>query len=378
MGADAQGESVPGVFTDFKTRKVVGYAVQAEKPQVVWTDPEYAQIQATLDRALPETFNTFRRTPDGKQLVVTARADRRPTSWYLLDLDKRTLQELFVSAPWLKPEMLVEQRPFSFKTRDGLEIPGYVFIPNNRKPGERLPTVVHIHGGPAVRADTWGRGFGWIEGQLFASRGYAVVVPNFRITPGLGGKIYYAGFGTIGRQMLDDHEDAAKWAVEQGIADPDRICISGASYGGYATLMSLARFPKTFRCGIAGLVVSDMELQVTSPATDFARSRAAVDFWNRIMGAKSPGDYPRELSPAFLADKIKQPVFIYAGADDVRTPIEQTNKMIRALRSAGNPPKEIVIKAGEGHGFGKVENNVELYGKVFQFLDENIGPKSRR
>jgi dipeptidyl aminopeptidase/acylaminoacyl peptidase len=378
MGADAQGDRTLGVFTDIKTRKVIGYGVQAEKPEWVWIDPDYARIQKMIDGALPGTLNTFRRTPDGKRLVVTARADRKPTSWYMLDEEKRTLQELFVSAPWIKPEQLVEQKPFWFKTRDGLEIPGYVFLPNNRKPGEKLPTIVHIHGGPSVRADTWGSGFGAIEGQLFASRGYAVVVPNFRITPGFGGKIYYAGFGTMGRQMLEDHQDAAKWAIEQGIADPNRICMSGASYGGYATLMSLARFPETFKCGVAGLVVSDMELQLTSPSTDFARSRYAVDFWNKLVGARSPSEYPKELSPVHLADRIKQPLMIYAGADDVRTPIEQTNAIVRALRSAGNPPRHLIIKPGEGHGYGKLENNVDLYNKVFEFLDETIGAKSRR
>lgn len=373
MGANAFGSTVPGVITDLKTRKVVGYRVEAEKPETVWTDPEYARIQRTIDQALPETVNTFRRTPDGKRLVVTARADRRPVTWFMLDEEKRTLQELFVSQPWIKPEMLVEQRPFWFKTRDGLEINGYVFLPNNRKPGEKLPTVVHIHGGPQARADTWGSGFGWLEGQLMASRGYAVIVPNFRVTPGLGGRIFYAGFGEIGRRMIDDHEDAAKWAIEQGIADPERICMSGASYGGYATLMSLVRFPSTFKCGIAGLLIGDMELQLTSPSTDFARSRSAVNFWLRMIGVARTSDIPREISPQFLADRIKQPLLIYAGADDVRVPLEQTSRMVRALRSAGNPPKHVIIKAGEGHGFGKVENNVELYNRVFEFLDEHIG-----
>jgi len=213
---------------------------------------------------------------------------------------------------------------------------------------------------------------------LLASRGYAVVVPNFRITPGLGSKIFYSGFGTLGRQMLEDHDDAAKWAVAEGFADPQRICISGASYGGYATLMTLARFPDTFRCGISGLMVSDWPLILTSPAGDIASSEVAVSQFHAMAGVKSTRELAADISPVNLADKIKQPLLIYAGEDDIRTPLEQTTRMIRALERAGNKPKAVIIKKEEGHGFGKTENNVELYEAIFKFLDEHIGPGSKR
>jgi dipeptidyl aminopeptidase/acylaminoacyl peptidase len=376
MGADASGERVLGVITDPKTDEVVGYAVAAELPQRVWLRDDRARLQRMIDAALPDTVNTFLRTPNGKQLVVTARSDRLPTRWFLLDEEKKTMEELFASRPWIKKGQLAEMRPFNLKTRDGLEIPSYYFLPSDYKPGTRLPTIVHIHGGPTVRADAWGAfTFGVIEAQLLAARGYAVVLPNFRGTPGFGGRIYYAGFGAIGRQMLEDHEDAAKWAVAQGFADPERICISGASYGGYATLMSLARFPGTFKCGVAGLIVSDMKTLVTSPAGDIPHSPAAVAFWNKLVGVDAPSKYPPELSPVNLADRIKQPVFIYAGAEDIRTPLEQTTAMVRALERAGNPPQKVLIKSEEGHGFGKLENNVDLYNEILKFLDATIGPK---
>jgi dipeptidyl aminopeptidase/acylaminoacyl peptidase len=376
MGADASGQRVLGVITDPKTDEVVGYAVAAERPQRVWVDDGRARLQRMIDAALPDTSNSFLRTPNGKQLVVTARSDRLPTRWYLLDEEKKTMEELFASRPWIKPGQLAEMRPFTLKTRDGLEIPSYYFLPNGYKPGTRLPTVVHVHGGPTVRADQWGEfTFGVTEAQMLASRGYAVVLPNFRGTPGFGGRIYYAGFGAIGRQMLEDHEDAAKWAVAEGFADPERICVSGASYGGYATLMSLARFPATFKCGVAGLIVSDMRMLVTSPAGDIAHSPAGVAFWNQLVGVDSPSKYPPELSPVNLADRIKQPVFIYAGAEDIRTPLEQTTAMVRALERAGNPPRKVLIKAEEGHGYGKLENNVDLFEEMLRFLDATIGPK---
>lgn len=376
LGADAAGSRVPGVMTDWKTDEIVGYAVRADKPELVWTDPAYQRLQRMVDGALPGMINRFTRTPDGKRLVVASLSDRQPTRWYMLDDEKKTLEELFDSRPWIKPGQMVEQRIFRYRTRDGLEIPGYYFLPHGYKPGDRLPTVVHIHGGPGVRADTYGNGFGVFEAQVLAARGYAVVLPNFRITPGFGGQIYYAGFGQFGRAMVDDHEDATKWAIGQGFADPERICISGASYGGYAVLMSLARFPTLFRCGIAGLSVSDPELLLTSPAGDIPYSKAGVAFWNQMIGVDGPSAVPAEIKPVTLASRIKQPVMFYAGADDIRTPREQTDNMVRALERAGNTPKKVIVKAEEGHGYGRVENNVDLYKHILEFLDTTIGSKA--
>jgi dipeptidyl aminopeptidase/acylaminoacyl peptidase len=376
MGANAMGDRVPGVLRDPGTDNIVGYRVQGDKLETVWTDAEYTRIQRMLDGALPGTVNNFARTPDGDRLLVTAYSDRQPVKWYFLDEKKKTLEEVLASRPWIKPENLVEMRPFRLKARDGLEIPSYYFLPRDHKPGQKLPTVIHIHGGPTVRADRWGEfTYGVREAQILASRGYAVVVPNFRGTPGLGSKVYYSGFGAVGRQMQEDHEDAAKWAIEQGFADPARICIVGASYGGYATLMALAKTPELFKCGVAGLSVSDWELITDSAAGDTAYSPAAAAFARKLTGADKNPAASREVSPVNMAARMKGALFMWAGADDIRTPIEQTRNMQSALERAGNPPKGVLIKPGEGHGYGSVDNNVELYDRMLKFLDEQIGPK---
>jgi dipeptidyl aminopeptidase/acylaminoacyl peptidase len=376
MGANAQGERVPGIVRDPVTDNIVGYQVQGDKPEVVWTDDQYARLQRMIDGALPGLVNRFARTPDGDRLLVTSFSDRQPVKWYFLDDKKKTLEEVLSSRPWIRPENLVEMRPFRLKTRDGLEIPSYYFLPRDHKPGQKLPTVLHIHGGPTVRADRWGDfTYGVREAQILASRGYAVVLPNFRGTPGLGSKIYYSAFGAVGRQMSEDHEDAAKWAIEQGFADPARICIVGASYGGYATLMALAKTPDLFRCGIAGLSVSDWELIAESASGDTAYSAAAAAFARKLTGADRNPAAAREVSPVHLAARMKNPLMLWAGADDIRTPIEQTRGMQSALERAGNPPKSVLIKAGEGHGFGAVDNNVELYDAMLKFLEAHIGPK---
>jgi dipeptidyl aminopeptidase/acylaminoacyl peptidase len=193
------------------------------------------------------------------------------------------------------------------------------------------------------------------------------VLPNFRITTEMGAKIYYSGFGAYGRQMLDDHEDAAKWAIDQGFADAKKICVSGASYGGYAALQTLARPTNPFACGISGLPVADLKYQ--NENADYSRNQGSVDFWKALVGVKSWDDpIVKELSPVHNADKIKVPVYMYIGDEDTRTPPRQAERMAEALTKAGNAPKDYYIGKGEGHGYGRTEANIENYERMLKFL----------
>lgn len=373
LGLNQNGEHVGGIRMDPKTRKVISYAVHGAKTEQVFTDESYAKLQRSFEATFPGLDVGFRRTPDGKRMIVRTSSDRHPARWYLFDEEKRSMEELFVSKPWMGPDKLVAQRPFFYKTRDGLEILGYYFLPRDYQPGQKLPTVVHIHGGPAARADFWGNGFGVIEGQLLASRGYAVVVPNFRITPGFGAKIYYSGKRQFGKAMQEDIEDATDWAVQQGFADAERICLSGASYGGYASLMGIAKTPDKYKCAIAGLAVTDLELIMTSNNGDIPYNEAAVQFWRDMVGDPAKDrDALRAVSPAYLASRMKAPVLMYSGIDDLRVPLEQPSKMRMALEAEG---KKVVwiAKPEEGHGFGRLENNVDLYNQIFDFLGQHIG-----
>lgn len=379
VGADGGGgrAAASRVSIDSATEEVAGYTLLGERTETVRTTEAGRRIPRIIDKAMPDTYNVISRLR-GNLYLITAYSDRWPDTWHLWDESKGTIEDLAASRSWLLPDKLVSMRPFTLKTRDGLEIPSYYFLPRGYKPGDKLPTVVHIHGGPALRPSLWGRySYGVREAQVLAARGYAVVLPNFRITPGFGNDIYYRGFGALGREMSDDHEDAARWAAQQGFADPARICISGANYGGYAALMALARHPATFKCAVSGLPVTDLDLLLTSPAGDIPGSYSGVALWRAVMGVKPGQPIPRELSPVHLADRIKQPVMLYAGADDVRTPLEQTTRMAEALTRAGNAPKVLLVKQGEGHGFGRPENVRELYETMLKFLDENIGPGRR-
>lgn len=367
-----------GLRFDPVSGKPVGLSFNDDTYLTAYFDAGYAGLQKGLEAAFPGKAVSIQRS-EGKRTLVQVWSDRAVPTYYLYDEERKTLEEALRSRDDMEEHHLVPMRPFLLKTRDGLEIPSYYFLPASYKPGDKLPTVVHVHGGPHARADVWGPGgFGVREAQILASRGYAVILPNFRITPELGHKIYEAGFGEVGRKMSEDHEDAAKWGITQGFVDPARICISGASYGGYATLWAMIKTPELFKCGVSGLMVSDYELQLTSTRGDTARNKAGVAYWRRLLGQKESGwARANEVSPALHAEKLKGPLFVYAGEDDIRTPLEQTQKMVDALKKAGNPPEVVMIKPGEAHGYGKVANNLDLYTQMLDFLDRHIGPKSQ-
>ena len=374
LGAEPDGGVLNSLIMDPASGTLVGIRVDADRPQTVWLDERYARIQGTLDASLPGRFNVFGVAGDSKRFLVSSFSDVSPGRFLIYDGEKRSLEDIGFARPWLEGK-LAPVRPFLLKTRDGLQIPSYYVLPRDHQPGNRLPTVVHIHGGPmardVVQGGRFGSSFGVLEAQILASRGYAVVLPNFRITPQLGSDIYYAGIGSYGMQMSDDHEDAVQWAVAQGFADPARVCISGASYGGYAALQALTRPTNPFACAISGLPVTDLKFQRTE--ADYAGSPAAVEFWRRLQGVKDFDD-PRvkEMSPLFSAERIKVPVFMYVGEEDRRTPPAQARRMADALQKAGNPTRHYFVGKGEGHGFGVEATNVALYEQILKFLDEAL------
>lgn len=362
---------------DVDGRRILGYQLEAERYQVSWVDDDHARTQAMVDKALPDRVNKLQRRPAAGRTLVTSYSDRQPDQYFLLDERKRAMEELFASRPWLKPDDLVEMRPFLLKTRDGLQIPSYYLLPKTHKAGQRLPTVISIHGGPQVRSDFWGfESRRVVEAQLLASRGYAVVLPNFRITPGLGDRIHRSGFRQVGRKMQEDHEDATHWAVEQGFADPERICIAGASYGGYAALMGVVKTPGLYRCSIAGFAVTDFGALMDSTQSIYNYDKATPAAYRLMVGDPvKEADVFRDIAPARNAEKIVAPVFLISGGADPIVPIEQPNAMQRALERAGKPVR-VLVKPDEGHGFFKLENRVEEFTQVFDFLERHMGAKS--
>ncbi len=267
---------------------------------------------------------------------------------------------------WIDPRQMAEQRAVEFKARDGQAIHGLLTLPPG-VPAHKLPLVVNPHGGPFGIMDSWG----WSrEPQLLASRGYAVLQVNFR---GSGG--YGAGFESAGRQgwdtvMIDDITDATHWAVQQGFADASRICIYGASYGGYAALMSALREPDLYRCVIGYAGVYDLpRLRRDSDIAETAQGRR---FMNEFIGDDKR---LKAASPLTYIDRLKAAVMIVHGEEDKRAPFSQA-KALRGALDERHYPYEWLTKPDEGHGFYEEANLMELYTRLLAFLDRNIGAQA--
>ena len=349
---------------------VVGLVIDADKPEYVWFEESFAKVQKLADVSLPNRSNRLVPLDNGK-FVVESISDRDPGTYYLLDPAQRTLEEMLRTIDWLKPEALSPMSVVRYKARDGLEIPAYLTLPNGRE-AKKLPLVAWIHGGPWARDD-------WRfdpEVQFLASRGYAVLQPNFRGSTGFGSKHYKSSFKQWGQSMQDDITDGIRHLVAQGIVDADRVCIGGGSYGGYATLMGLVKDPKQYRCGISVVGVSDLIWMQELGYSDFNSFNpdSADAFFSITMGdLKADRAMLEQYSPRRHADKVQAPVLFVHGADDKRVPIKHAEGMRDALKAA-NKPYEWVVFSGEGHGFLKPENRIEYYKRMEAFLRQYNAP----
>jgi len=254
-----------------------------------------------------------------------------------------------------------------YQARDGLVIHGYLTVPVGYEP-KKLPLVVMPHGGPWAR-DTWG--FSPMV-QLLANRGYAVLQINYRGSTGYGDELFQQAKREIGGKIQDDIEDATRWAIAAGVADPARIAIFGMSYGGYSALFALGHNPELYRCGISAAGVTDWPGIYED--SDVSDSKAARAYWREQIG--DPGkDMTRlaAISPVNFADKIVAPVLIIQGEEDQRVPEDQAKRMIAALTRAGHPPEQNLVK-DLGHSFGTEKQKAKLYQQVVAFLEKHLGP----
>jgi dipeptidyl aminopeptidase/acylaminoacyl peptidase len=267
----------------------------------------------------------------------------------------------------IDPRRMADLDLHRMKARDGLELPVWVTRPKAAK--GPLPTVLLVHGGPWSRGVRWG----WNgEAQLLASRGYVVIEPEFRGSTGYGRKLFRAGWKHWGTTMQDDLADVVRWAADQGIADGTRVCIVGASYGGYAALMAPIRYPDLFKCSVAWVAVSDPRLMFEESWQNDIGRQSHFSMRTTIGDPVADADMLKAAAPVERAAELKIPVLMAYGGDDVRVPIAHGSRMRAAMRAAGNDP-EWVVYAGEGHGFLKMENRVDFYTRMEKFLAKHIG-----
>ena len=338
---------------------------------VAWFDERLAATQGIVDKALPDRVNRLNYRQGADLVLIESFSDVEPGSFYLLDRKTNKMEWLGDRRPWIDPKKMSPMRAVRYKARDGLEIPAYLTIPKGSS-GKNLPAVVVVHGGPWVEGDTWG----WHpEVQFLANRGYAVLQPNYRGTTRYGWKHWSSSFRQYGLTMQDDITDGVEWMVKEGIADPNRICIYGGSYGGYAAMMGVAKTPDLFKCAVNYVGVTDLPLRITASWADsFGSDFAAHAFKYQYGNLDDAADRKRleETSPVNLASRIKVPVLMAYGGSDVRVIPEHGTRMKAAMERAGRKPEWIIVE-DEGHGYRKLENQVMFYGAMEKFLEKNIG-----
>jgi dienelactone hydrolase len=341
-------------------------------PYYHYPDPGHPLV--ALHRSLKAMFPEddvaiFDATDDLQLALAYASGPRNPGTYYLLDVEKRALIEGLDSRPWLRGAALAAVEPIEVTVRDGLTVRSYLTLPAGAAAGETgpLPMIVLVHGGPHGIYDTWGFD---AEAQLFASRGYAVLQVNYRGSGGRGMEFMSAGFGRWGAEMQDDITDTVRYTITEGIADEDRICIYGASYGGYAAMTGAFRDPDLYRCAVGYAGVYDLPLMFEKG--DIPERESGILYLREALGA-DPEDL-KARSPTQNAARIKAATLLIHGKLDERAPYAHAVAMRRALIEAGNPP-DWLVENREGHGFQNHHNRLAMYRKLLDFFDAHTGER---
>ncbi|WP_211218079.1 S9 family peptidase [Niabella aurantiaca] len=353
---------------DRKKQALTSVHWEAEKQEEHFFDKEWEAIQNGLDQKFEgyETEIVSYNDARTKAIVATSN-DRAPVKYYIYDFQTKETNEVANPFPWIEEKQMSHVKPITYKSRDGLEIHGYLTLPLGLAP-KNLPVVVNPHGGP------WARD-GWYynpETQFLANRGYAILQMNYRGSTGYGKKFWEASFKQWGKQMQDDITDGVEWLKKQGIADEKRIAIYGGSYGGYATLAGITFTPDLYAAAVDYVGVSNL---FTFMNTIPPYWKPYLDQLHEMVGdPKKDSLLLAEASPALHADKIKTPLFIAQGANDPRVNKAESDQMVAALKKRGIDV-EYMVKNDEGHGFHNQNNQYDFYGAMEKFLEKYLKPK---
>jgi dipeptidyl aminopeptidase/acylaminoacyl peptidase len=331
-------------------------------------DPTTEQVFRRIQAKLPGYEITLQsRTRAEDKFIVAAFNDRTPGVRYVYDANADTLSKLADINPWIPERDMAPMRAVRIRSRDGLTLHGYLTLPVGRA-ARQLPCVVHPHGGPWFR-DAWGYN---PEVQLLANRGLCVLQVNFRGSTGYGRSFWESSFGQWGLKMQDDLTDGAQWLVSQGIADPKRLGIYGASYGGYATLAGVVYTPDLYAAAVDYVGVSNL---FTFLETIPPYWKPMLDKMHAMVGdPQKDRDRLAATSPALHVDRIRTPLFIAQGARDPRVNKAESDQVVDALRKRGVEVR-YMVKDNEGHGFRNEENQFDFYAAMESFFVQHLKPQ---
>ena len=338
----------------------------------VFIDPVAAAAWARIERAFGSQSPTLVSWSEdfGKVVVLTSGSHDSGT-YHLVDMSSRQAQILGEEYPIITSDKVGEVTQVVYPASDGMSIPGYLTLPPGVTNPRNLPLVVMPHGGPASRDYMT---FDWWA-QAMASRGYAVLQPNFRGSDGLGIAHLEAGYGEWGRKMQTDLSDGVRWLASEGIVDRNKVCIVGGSYGGYAALAGPTLDQGVYRCAVSVAGVSDLRRMLGWTVDRAGRNNnPTTRYWNRFMGSEGANDRSLDQrSPALLAARADAPILLIHGRDDTVVPFTQTQAMADALRQAGKP-YELVELPNEDHWLSRPETRRQMLDATIRFLETNNPP----
>jgi dipeptidyl aminopeptidase/acylaminoacyl peptidase len=348
--------------------ELIGLIYEATKPQVVWLDPRYAAVQKIMDQAFPERVNLpVDWSVDGSTFIYSSASDRDPGTFYVLRPREGQLMALLELGTAFKDQPMGRTTAFDFTARDGGTIHAYVTRPPDLPPGQLAPLVVYVHGGPTVR-DSWG--FDAMN-QFLATRGYLVLQVNYRGSSGYGAAYQkaglYARFDTV---VLDDIADGAREMIKTGGADPARIAVIGGSFGGWATYMSLIKYPDLFRAGVAIAAVSHWKSLIKDTGQLWGGEYGAA-YWKSLLDHSDFAKSEPFIDPFLRAAELTQPIYLMHGElDDIVRPTE-AKLMLEALRKT-NPHVESMSFAEASHNEWPFASRVTQLNEIEGFLRRTI------
>lgn len=331
-----------------------------------WFDTQAEARHRAVANAFPGRYAySYSRSEDAQRVIAYVESPSVPPTYYLVDFRAGRADVVGEEYPGLAGVTLGEVQTISYKARDGVDIPAYVTIPPGAKP-EKLPLVVMPHGGPESRDILE---FDW-QAQFLATRGYAVLQPQFRGSTGFGEEHRKAGYREWGGVMQNDITDGVKALIEQGLADPRRVCIVGASYGGYAALAGAAFTPELYACAVSINGISDLPDMIGYIENKSGEESDSLAYWRDHIG--SPFDVKViEKSPARAANRVRAPILLLHGADDTVVPISQSETMVRALKQFDRPYALLKL-AGEDHWLSRSETRIRVLKELETFLAEHL------
>jgi dipeptidyl aminopeptidase/acylaminoacyl peptidase len=354
-------------MTSRKRKKITGVSYTTDKRHQVFFDKEREELQKKLEAKLPKgqeiVVNGISR--DETRVIVRVYSDRTMGSVWFYDRTKDQIQKLADLGDWLKADEMAEMKPIKYQSRDGKTIHGYLTLPIGVE-AKNLPVVINPHGGPWAR-DRWGFN---PQVQFLANRGYAVLQMNFRGSTGYGREFWTASFKQWGLTMQHDITDGVNWLIKEGIANPKKIGIYGASYGGYATLAGLAFTPDVYACGVDYVGVSNIFTLLETMPAYWELGRKMM--YEMIGNPETEKELLTAASPLFHADKIKSPLFVAQGANDPRVKQAESDQIVEALKKRGIDVP-YMVKDNEGHGFHNEENKFDFYAAMEEFLAKHLG-----